>query len=104
MLHEKLKGQGLQSDEQFDRSVAQFRSGQQELGHWVVTPSQVTDPRTAGKLQFWSVAEQLLVPLQVMVPLDPQLAEAVQSALPPRTGRFAVGTGAGAVTRVARKA
>jgi hypothetical protein len=40
----------------------------------------------------------LLFPLQLMVPPDPQFAEAVQSALPPRAGRFAASTGAGAPT------
>ena len=105
MLHEKIEAQGLQPDAQSARSAVQSRSGQQELGHTVLTPSQVTDPLWLG--QLWSVAEQLVVllfPLQLMVPPAPQFAEAVQSALPPRAGRFAAGTGAGAVARAARKA
>jgi hypothetical protein len=104
VLHEKRAAQGLQPDEQSARSAAQSRSGQQELGHTVLTPSQVTDPLWAG--QLWSVAEQLVVllfPLQLMVPPEPQFAEAVQRAFPPRAGRFAAGTGAG-VARAVRKA
>ena len=50
VLHEKLKRQGLQLDSQSARSAAQSRSGQQELGHQVLTPSQVTDPRWLGQL------------------------------------------------------
>lgn len=76
----------------------------QVLGHWVVTPSQVTDPRCG---QFWSVAEQLVVlllPLQLMVPPGPQFAEAVQRAFPPIAGRFAAGVGATGAARAARKA
>ena len=106
MLHEKVKAQGLQSAAQFDRSSEQLRPGQQVLGHKVVTPSQVTDPRWPSE-QFWSVAEQLVVlllPLQLMVPPVPQFAEAVQRAFSPRTGRFAAGAGATGVARAARKA
>jgi len=98
VLHVKLKGQGLQSDWQPALSAAQSKPGQQELGHTVVAPSQVTDPRVG---QFWSTAEQLLVPVQLMVPPAPQFAEALQSALP-SAGRFAAG--AGAVAREATKA
>ncbi|MEO6193086.1 MAG: hypothetical protein ABIS20_08770 [Thermoanaerobaculia bacterium] len=105
-LHEKVKAQGLQSAAQFDRSTEQFRSPQmQVLGHGVVNPSQVTDPRWPTE-QFWSVAEQLVVlllPLQLMVPPVPQFAEAVQRAFP-RAGRFAAGVGATGIARAARKA
>src|SRR4051812_9945343 len=76
----------------------------QSLGHTVVTPSQVTDPRWATE-QSWSTAEQLVVlllPSQLMVPPGPQFAEAVHRAFPVRAGRFAMGTGAG-VAREARK-
>ena len=105
-LHEKEKGQGLQSAAQFDRSTEQFRSPQQVLGHKVVTPSQVTDPRWPTE-QFWSVAEQLVVlllPLQLMVPPDPQFAEAVQRAFSPIAGCFAAGVGATGLAREARNA
>jgi hypothetical protein len=84
--------------------LSQKSTGQgQSLGHTVVTPSQVTDPRWPTE-QFWSVPEQLVVlllPLQLMVPPDPQFAEAVQRAFPWIAGRFAAVTGAGA--REARK-
>jgi hypothetical protein len=108
MLHEKVKAQGLQSAAQFDRSTEQFRPPQspQVLGHKVVTPSQVTDPRWPTE-QFWSVAEQLVVlllPLQLMVPLVPQFAEAVHRDFPPRAGRFAAGVGATGAARAARNA
>jgi hypothetical protein len=100
-LQEKIAGQGSQVEIQSARSAAQSRSQGQGLGHTVVTPSQVTDPRWPG--QLWSAAEQLLLPLQPMVPPAPQFAEALQADFP-RTGRFAVGTGAGALARLARKA
>jgi hypothetical protein len=107
VLHVKVKAQGLQSAAQFDRSTEQFRPPQSQiLGHKVVTPSQVTDPRWPAP-QFWSVAEQLVVlllPLQLMVPPGPQFAEAVQRAFPPIAGRFAAGVGATGAARAARKA
>ena len=102
----KLYSQPEHRESQLASLVSQKLTGQgQSLGHTVVTPSQVTDPRWATE-QSWSTAEQLVVlllPSQLMVPPDPQFAEAVQRAFPVRAGRFAMGTGAG-VAREARKA
>jgi hypothetical protein len=101
-LQTKIAMQGSQVATQSSRSEVQSRLHGQALGHWVVTPSQVTNPRWCNE-QFWSADEQLVVlllPLQWMVPPDPQFAEAVQRAL---SGRVAMGVGAG-VPREARKA
>src|SRR4029077_4174628 len=101
-LQMKIAMQGSQVATHSARSEVQSRLHGQALGHWVVTPSQVTDPRWCNE-QFWSVLEQLVVlllPLQWMVPTDPQFAEALQRAL---SRRVAMGAGAG-VPREARKA
>jgi hypothetical protein len=94
-----------------------FRQLHVKVGHWkeyteqssqvwlqkVVTPSQVTCP-CSSDAQSRSEFEQVLLPLQLMVP-DPQFAEAVQKAFPSRLvdGCLVAGVGAG-VARVARKA
>jgi hypothetical protein len=104
-LHENVTGQGSQVDMQSSRRATQSQGGGgQAFGHKVVTPSQVTDPCWPTE-QFWSAPEQLVVlllPLQLIVPPDPQFAETLQRAFPPRAGRFAAGVGAG-VPREARK-
>lgn len=107
VLHEKVKVQGKQLSAQLFRRVVQLQAGGgQALGHTVVMPSQLTDPCWPAE-QFWSVAVQLVVlllPLQLIVPLVPQFAEAVQRAFPPRAGRFAASVGATGAARAARKA
>jgi hypothetical protein len=105
VLQEKMNGQVPQSMSQLCLSAAQSRVQGQAFGHEVLTPSQRTYPRWPAE-QFWSTFEHELLPLQLIGLPDPQLAEAVQRALPPRgwaaTGSGAVGWGDGA--RVARKA
>lgn len=109
VLHEKMIGQGAQSSIQLARSVAQFKLQGQAVGHEVVTPLQVTCPRSPT-LQLPSVAEQLVVLvllLQVTVPPFQQVAVAVQRAFSPIAGRLAASSGAGvptgATAREARK-
>ncbi len=80
-LQVKIAGQGEQRSTQSARSAVQSRLQGQALAHEVETPSQVTDPRWPTE-QFWSTAEQLPVPLQLIATPDPQLAEAVQEDLP----------------------
>ncbi|HEY2292088.1 MAG TPA: hypothetical protein VGM86_15420 [Thermoanaerobaculia bacterium] len=93
--------QGSQASMQFSRATLQSHG---QGWHEVVTPSQVTEPRWPTE-QFWSTLEQVLLPPQLMPPPEPQLAEAVQMDLfEPTAGRLAVGTGAGALARLARKA
>jgi hypothetical protein len=98
VLHEKMIGQGSQSAMQLARSSAQFKLQGHAVGHDVVTPSQVTCPRSPT-LQLPSAAEQLvtlLLPLQLTVPPFQQVAVALQRDFSPMAGRLAASTGAGA--------
>jgi hypothetical protein len=81
LLHcEKVPPPQRQQDMQSPSRSHRQQTGvslQGHIGHVVVTPSQVTDPRWPIS-QFRSTAEQVLLPSQLTGAYSPQLAWALQ--------------------------